>query len=124
MGVVPELEDAGVPFERRLHGGALDPPPAAVDEPHLVQPQGCRGLDVLPDDGDDVGRGEGMEIELGFDGDADGAIIHLCEDYAATYVTVTTVFMPPRTEKSPTTVIRRGRSASTRSSRIWLVAFS
>ena len=40
------------------------------------------------------------------------------------YVAVTTVLMPPRTVKSPTTVIRRGLHAATRSSRIWLVAAS
>ncbi len=37
---------------------------------------------------------------------------------SCTYSAVTTVEMPPRTEKSPTTVILRGRHAATRSSRI------
>jgi hypothetical protein len=41
-----------------------------------------------------------------------------------TKVAVTTVEMPPRTEKSPTTVMRRGAQAATRSSRIWLVTAS
>ena len=40
------------------------------------------------------------------------------------YVAVTVVLMPPRTEKSPTTVMRRGAHAATRSSRIWLVTAS
>ena len=39
-------------------------------------------------------------------------------------VAVTIVLMPPRTEKSPTTVMRRGWHAATRSSRIWLVTAS
>ena len=43
---------------------------------------------------------------------------------SAVYSAVTTVLMPPRTEKSPTTVMRRGCSAATRSSRIWLVTCS
>ena len=42
----------------------------------------------------------------------------------ATNVAVTTVLIPPRTEKSPTTVMRRGCSAAIRSSRIWFVTFS
>ena len=42
----------------------------------------------------------------------------------ASYVTVTTVLIPPRTVKSPTTVMRRGWMAATRSSRISLVACS
>ena len=34
-----------------------------------------------------------------------------CVDRQRAYVAVTTVLMPPRTEKSPTTVMRRGWSA-------------
>ena len=37
------------------------------------------------------------------------------------YRAVTVVVMPPRTEKSPTTTMRRGEQAATRSSRIWFV---
>ena len=43
---------------------------------------------------------------------------------AFSYVAVTVVLIPPRTEKSPTTVMRRGAQAATRSSRIWLVTAS
>ena len=39
-------------------------------------------------------------------------------DYFPSYVAVTVVVIPPRAEKSPTTVMRRGRQAATRSSRI------
>ena len=40
------------------------------------------------------------------------------------YSARTTVEMPPRTWKSPSTAMRRGRSAATRSSRIALVTAS
>ena len=40
------------------------------------------------------------------------------------YDAVTTVLMPPRAEKSPTTVMRLGAHAATRSSRIWFVTAS
>src|SRR4051794_25602187 len=48
----------------------------------------------------------------------------LFQSLVFSYSAVTTVLIPPRTEKSPTTVMRRGRMAATRSSRIWLVTDS
>lgn len=45
-------------------------------------------------------------------------------DYAFEWVAVTLVVMPPRAAKLPITVMRRGDSAATRSSRIWFVAAS
>jgi len=69
--IVPEFEHARVPLERRLDGGALHTTSAAMNEPHFAQPSSRRRLDVFADDGDDVGGGEGVEIELGLDGNAD-----------------------------------------------------
>ena len=62
-----------------------------------------RRVHVLLDDRLDVARREGVEIERAFDRDPVG---HVTRPYR---LAVTTVLMPPRTEKSPTTVIRRGR---------------
>jgi hypothetical protein len=69
-----------------------------VNEPHLSEAGLVRGGDVLGDDRRDVARHEGMQVERVFDGDfvQDG------------YDAVTMVFMPPRTAKSPTTVMRCG----------------
>jgi hypothetical protein len=125
--IVPELDHTAMLLECRLHCGALDPSSAAVNEPHFAQPEGRRGIDVFADNGDDVGRSEGVEIELGLNGNAEGLVLGHRRPALQTgcrYSAVTTVLIPPRTEKSPTTVMRRGCSASTRSSRIWLVTFS
>ena len=81
-----------------LDDAALDAFAATVNQPHLAQTCFVRGGDVLGDDRRDVARREGVEVERGFDWDffQDG------------YDAVTTVFMPPRTAKSPTTVMRFG----------------
>ena len=69
--IVPEFEHARMPLECRLHGGALHAAAAAVNEPHFAQPPGRCGIDVFADDGDDIGRSEGVEIQLGLDGNPD-----------------------------------------------------
>ena len=89
-----------------------------------------RGSDVLVDDGRDVARGEGVEIEDIFDWDfvrihtltVSGCHFRFYSPF--TYPAVTVVVIPPRAEKSPTTVMRRGAQTATRSSRIWLVTAS
>ena len=63
-----------------------------------------------------------MEVEFRLDGDSEGS--RSIRGSGFVYVEVTTVLMPPRTEKSPTTVMRRGWRAATRSSRIWFVTCS
>ena len=97
---IPEGLDQWVVLERLLNDAALDPFAAAVNEAHLVESRVvCRDY-VLFDDRLDVPRREGVEIERAFDRDP--------VRHGAVYVAVTTVLIPPRTEKSPTTVIRRG----------------
>ena len=46
-GVVPELRDARMAFERGLHDAALHAAAAAMDQPHLAQAGGSGGIDVL-----------------------------------------------------------------------------
>jgi hypothetical protein len=57
-----------VRFERGLHDSALHACAAPVYQPHLAQSRLVRGLDVFIDDGRDVARREGMEIERAVDG--------------------------------------------------------
>ena len=85
-------------LECLLNDAALNAFAASVDQPHFSEPGFVRGIDVLFDDRCDVARRERVEVERVFDRDfvQDG------------YVAVTTVFIPPRTAKSPTTVMRRG----------------
>ena len=95
---VPELHDQRMFLERLLDDAALNALAASVDQPHFAEPGFVRGTDVLLDDGCDVARRERVKVERVFDRD-------LVQDG---YVAVTTVFIPPRTAKSPTTVMRRG----------------
>src|SRR5260221_5032856 len=129
-------------IERRLHDAALHASPAAVDDAHFVEAGGPGGVDVLGDDRRDVARRECMQIDLALDRQVDGIRRHVRQKRGTTpfsrkrgrtpffgqplfaYAAVTTVLMPPRTEQSPTTVMRRGWIAATRSSRIWLVTAS
>jgi hypothetical protein len=56
-------------LERGLHQAAQHAAPAAVHNPDLAQASSRRGVDVLLDDRGDVGRREGVEIELAVDRD-------------------------------------------------------
>ena len=59
-------------IEGGLHDPALHAASAPMDEPHVAKP-GVRGrCDVFLDDGGNIARGEGVQIELGFDGNANG----------------------------------------------------
>ena len=116
---IPELDDERVPLESILDDAALDPAAAAVDQADLTKARVVRCTDVLLDDRRDVARREGVEVERIVEGDLVWRFGH-----AAGYVAETTVLMPPRTVKSPTTVMRRGWQAATRSSRISLVTAS
>ena len=103
--------------EHRLHNPALNPLTSTVDQPHLTQPREGRSRNVLLDDRGDVLRPKAVQVDLGLYG-------YLVWDsmyapaYGLRYSALTTVLIPPRTEKSPTTVIRRGSRTATRSSRI------
>jgi hypothetical protein len=95
---IPELRDERMVFQRLLNDAALHTLAASVNQPHLCQASLVRGGDVLDDDRRDIAWREGMKVERTFDRDflQDG-----CE-------AVTIVFIPPRTAKSPTTVMRLG----------------
>ena len=85
-------------LECLLHDASLDAFTASVNQPHFAQAGFMRGTDVLLDNRRNVARRERVEIERLFDWD-------LLQDG---YDAVTIVFMPPRTAKSPMTVMRRG----------------
>ncbi len=69
--IIPEALDERMPFERGLDHPALDASTAAVNEPDLAE-TGCgRRLEVIVDHGNDVARGERVQVELGFNRYAD-----------------------------------------------------
>ena len=124
-----------MPLERRLHQPALHPSAAAVDQPDFAQAGRVRLADVLIDHRWNVARMERVKVERVLDGDVMRvirAVRHGRQTAAAvarspaffTYDAVTTVLIPPRTEKSPTTVIRLGLQAWTSSSRMRFVTAS
>jgi hypothetical protein len=134
-GIVVERRDERMSIESRLHPAALDSRPAAVNQPHFPQ-TGCVGrLDVLLDDGGDVARVERVQVERVLDRHTNRRLVRhrvtplsircraVCVE-GFSYEAVTRVVMPPRTEKSPTTVMRRGRQASASSSRMRFVTAS
>src|SRR5258706_10281079 len=67
--VVPELDDLRMPLEGGLHTGALHAPPASMDEAYFAQSGGGRTVQILTDDGRNVGGGEAVGGDLGFDGE-------------------------------------------------------
>ena len=115
--IVEKLNHKGMPLERLLHDAALHARAAAVNEPQLAQTRGMRLGHVLFDDRTDISRRERVQIDRGFDWKTVRAvfravewvlILHRLQLAAFSYRAVTSVLMPPRTEKSPTTVMRRG----------------
>lgn len=56
-------------FEDGLDDGPLNAPPAAVHQTDFAEAGGRRGSYVLVDDRRDVSRREGVEVQLGLDGD-------------------------------------------------------
>ena len=162
---IPEFLHERMFLERGLHDAALHACAAPVNQPHFAQATLVRGSDVLADDRGDVARGEGVEIELRFNGDLVGVFRQIPSSpsqipnpnhaqipkpkansqilsshdwdlgvgrgwdlelgsWDLSYSAVTVVVIPPRAEKSPITVMRRGAQTATRSSRIWLVTAS
>jgi hypothetical protein len=51
---------------------ALHPSPAPVDESHVAKSAGVGRLEIVGDDGRNIGRGEGVEIEGVLDRDRNG----------------------------------------------------
>jgi hypothetical protein len=136
LGIVVELRHERMAVENLLDDAALDALAAAMNQPDFPQASRVRGADVFVNDRGNVWRGEGMKVEALLDRKPHRVFIAHGYSFvgaarAARYLeagvskrAVTSVLMPPRTEKSPTTVIRRGRHAATRSSRIWFVTLS
>ena len=69
--IVKKLQHERVPFECLLHDAPLDAGSAAVNKPHLAHSRRVCFIHILFDDGGDVARREGMEIEGAFDGNAE-----------------------------------------------------
>jgi hypothetical protein len=67
--IVPEFDDPRVAIERGLDDAALHAVPASVYDPHLENARICGGVDIVGHDRGNVTRLEGVQIELGFDGD-------------------------------------------------------
>jgi hypothetical protein len=57
-------------LERRLNDPALYPAPAPVNQPHVAQPGGRGGVDVVGDDIRNIARRERMQVQLALDRDA------------------------------------------------------
>ena len=126
-GVVLEGLDQRVALERGLDDGALDAAAAAVDEAERPQAGFVGGSDVFLHDRRNVIGRERVQIEFGFDRDwvRSIALRHAARSQSGfAYSATTVVVMPPRAVNAPVTVIRRGRQAATRSSRIRLVTAS
>ncbi len=68
-GVVPELGDQRMLVECLLDDAALNAAAAAVNETQLPQAGLVRGADVFVDDGGNVARREGVQVELRLDRD-------------------------------------------------------
>jgi len=133
VGIIPEFRDARVPFQDGLHDAALNAATAAVNQPHFGHAGFGRRGDVLVNHRGHIARRKGVEIDFALDRNPYRRlrIIHggfgempLRQELCLAWVAVTTVLIPPRTEKSPTTVMLRGSRRATRSSRIWLVTLS
>ncbi len=73
--VVPEFDDEWMAFEERLHDAALHAAPSTVDEPDLRQSRFARCLQVLVDDGGNVGGSERVQIELARNGDGNRIVV-------------------------------------------------
>jgi hypothetical protein len=115
---VVKRRDQGMLLQGGLDDRALDALAASVDQPNLPKPGLVRGAQVFLDHRRDVPRRERVKIDRVFDRDA--MRIHdappprlqgrVLPRPAAGFskVAVTTVVIPPRAEKAPTTDIRRG----------------
>ena len=100
LGGVPEFDDKRVAFESVLNDAALYAAAAAMNQTNFTEASFPCRVHVFLDHRLDVARLEGMEVQRILDRDA--------VRHGRIYEAVTTVLMPPRTEKSPTTVMRRG----------------
>src|SRR2546430_3397209 len=64
-----------MPGEDGLHDLPLDADAATVDQPHLGEPLGPSGFEILRDDGGHAARGEGARVQRIIDRGADGLVL-------------------------------------------------
>ena len=119
--IVVEGSHQFVALQRTLHSRPLNADATPVHESDLVQPGRMSFIDVLFHHRRDILGLKGMEVEFRFNRDADRLVQGQAPD---SKMALTEVDSPPRTEKSPTIVMRFGLHAATRSSRIWFVTAS
>ena len=70
LGCVPEFADERMALQGLLHDAALHACAASVDQTDLAKAGLVCGGDVLFDDGGDIARGKGVEIQCAFNRDA------------------------------------------------------
>src|SRR4029453_12075128 len=75
--VCPDPGDPRVSLGRRLNDTALNAAASPVHEAHLAQAAFGRGGYVVCDDASNIPCSEGVQVDFGFDGDADGRIGHV-----------------------------------------------
>jgi len=82
VGVVPELDDERMALEEGLHDAALNAAAAAVNQADFRETGLLGGMQVLVDHGRNVRGREGVQVELGGDGDPDGlGVVHVPTAY-------------------------------------------
>src|SRR5205085_6242704 len=96
----------------RLHDPALHAFAAAMDQPNAAQPGFVCRAQVLFDHRGDIGRGEGVQIELSLNRNVVGIVAQAVFTYSAT----TVVVIPPRAVNAPVPVTRLAWQAPTSSS--------
>ena len=73
--IVEKFHHQGVTLEHSLDDPPLDADAASVNDADLAQPRGMCFVEVLLDHRRYVSRGEGVQIERCFDGDAEWVLI-------------------------------------------------
>jgi hypothetical protein len=117
LGRVRKRLDQWVIPQHLVDPRPLHPDPAPVNQPDFAEARLVCRADVFVHDQRNIAGRERVQVDRLFDWNA----MHV---YWCGYLTTTVVLMPPRGVNSPSTVIRFGAQAATRSSRIWLVALS
>jgi len=74
--VVAKFDDQRMAIESSLDDAALHALAASVHETNVAKTGKDGGIDVVADDGGDVLRCEGVEVELGLDRNADRIVNH------------------------------------------------
>jgi hypothetical protein len=64
-----------MPGEDSVHDLPLNADASTVDQPHLGEPLGLSGVEILGDDRSHVARGKGVKVQRILDRDADGLVL-------------------------------------------------